>query len=233
MKKDHKKAPPFASSPSEDRHDAWLDALPEKERADLKRTWALAAQASADKPTDEAIEAASARFWSAVDVAPAPQQAPLRQAVRRPALTRSPRWALGSLAIVFLFILGLGAGWFLRSGLVDHDTQPAFLVLIRGGDFAERTPEEQAHIVTAFSAWAEELSKEKRLVAGEQLAQEGYVLARDGGTVVEQPVLQSADHVGGYFVLTARDYDEALALASACPQLDYGGMVEVRQIVRP
>ena len=232
MSHDHKKLQPFESSPSGQNADAWLEALPEKEREALKHTWMLAAQAKADTPTTEAIEAASARFWSAVEARSTLQPAAERQALRRLIRTPGRSWALRSLAVLLLFGLGLGAGWLLRNGLPGNDARPAFLVLIRGGTFAERSPEEQAHIVAAFRDWAEELDQAQRLLAGERLTQDGQVLVREGNAVIEHPLVRTPDRVGGYFVITARDYDEALTLAKACPQLDYGGMVEVRQIVR-
>ncbi|MAG58508.1 MAG: hypothetical protein CMJ83_19645 [Planctomycetes bacterium] len=36
--------------------------------------------------------------------------------------------------------------------------------------------------------------------------------------------------IGGYFVLRARDYDEALQLVGDCPHLAEGGWIELRRI---
>ena len=38
--------------------------------------------------------------------------------------------------------------------------------------------------------------------------------------------------IAGYFLLTARDYEQAVRVAHDCPLLKYGGTVEVRQIQR-
>ncbi len=48
-------------------------------------------------------------------------------------------------------------------------------------------------------------------------------------TVVDGPFPETKEVVGGYFLLAADSYDEAVALASTCPHLDFG-RIEVRRI---
>ncbi|MFB3133866.1 MAG: YciI family protein, partial [Rhodothermales bacterium] len=68
--------------------------------------------------------------------------------------------------------------------------------------------------------------------AGDELADGGWVLVQEEGQVIGRTFTMPSDGIGGYFIIAARDYDEAIALASRCPQLDYGGSVELRQLVR-
>jgi hypothetical protein len=36
--------------------------------------------------------------------------------------------------------------------------------------------------------------------------------------------------IGGYFLIRARDYQQAVSIAENCPHLRYGGTIEIRQI---
>ncbi len=62
------------------------------------------------------------------------------------------------------------------------------------------------------------------LSLAEEALKEGRVLG--GGPA------SPAGALGGYFVVSARDYDAALAIAIArsCPHLKHGGTIEVRAI---
>ena len=53
--------------------------------------------------------------------------------------------------------------------------------------------------------------------------------ARDGGdTIVDGPFAETKEHFGGYYLISAADLDEALALAAALP-ISYGS-IEVRPV---
>nr|MDQ3623431.1 YciI family protein [Verrucomicrobiota bacterium] len=48
--------------------------------------------------------------------------------------------------------------------------------------------------------------------------------------VVDGPFAESKEAIGGYFLLTVADEDEAVAVARQCPLLEHGGVVEVRPV---
>jgi len=235
MMKDEREAlRPEAPQPPADVR-AWLATLPEAERAALEKTWHLAGLARPNAAPDAV--AASDRFWTTLD-ARARHPAPDRQALRGSGMRLGRRPAAVVLAGLALVGLGVMLGWAM-AGRASAPGVPApsddlseFMVLLRGGDFDGRSPEEQQRIVAAFVAWAGTLQEAQRFRGGDELAHDGRVLLRDTGQVVERPWTLSPDEVGGYFIITARDYDEAVAIAKDCPQLDYGGIVEVRRIVQ-
>jgi len=105
------------------------------------------------------------------------------------------------------------------------------MVWRRGGDVAEGSPEGMQRIVGECQAWAEDLQQAGQFLAGDELAEDGRVLAREQGQVITQTFAMGVTGIGGYFIISARDYDEAVAIASGSPQLDYGGTVEIRPIV--
>ena len=49
------------------------------------------------------------------------------------------------------------------------------------------------------------------------------------GMLVKDPLGDGQDVVGGYFLISAESYDDAVALAATCPHLDFG-RIEVRRI---
>ncbi len=55
-------------------------------------------------------------------------------------------------------------------------------------------------------------------------------MRRSGKLVVtDGPYTEVKDIVGGVFVIEAASYDDAVALASGCPHLEYGE-IEVREV---
>jgi hypothetical protein len=70
------------------------------------------------------------------------------------------------------------------------------------------------------------------MVNGHKLTEEGGKrLNRAGGklSVVDGPYAEAKEVVGGIYLLRAKDYDEAVKLASDCPHLQFG-RIEVKQI---
>jgi hypothetical protein len=88
-------------------------------------------------------------------------------------------------------------------------------------------------MIKEYGEWAAKLRAEGRLVSGEKLADDrGKVLRDKQGkvTVTDGPYAESKEIVGGFFIIAAKDYDEACSIARGCPHLKYYGRVEVRQI---
>ena len=84
-----------------------------------------------------------------------------------------------------------------------------------------------------YRDWSMKLRAENRLVGGEKLTDDNGKVMRDKQgkvTVTDGPYAESKEIVGGFFIITAKDYDEACTIARGCPHLKYYGRVEVRQI---
>jgi hypothetical protein len=82
-----------------------------------------------------------------------------------------------------------------------------------------------------FLGWFEKLSATGVLKSGQPLLDEARIVSgRNGRTVADGPFAESKEAVGGYFLITAGSFDEAVAVAQECPTLEYGGHVEVRQV---
>jgi hypothetical protein len=107
---------------------------------------------------------------------------------------------------------------------------PDFVFLFRGGEADRRSPEEMQRIVERYIAWVRELRAQGKFKAGDELRAEGRIVTRQGGQITDGPFIETKEAVGGYFLIEAADYAEAVAIARRSPNLDNGGAVEVRQI---
>ena len=95
--------------------------------------------------------------------------------------------------------------------------------------WASASAEERAALYAEFEAFAAFAGD--RIVEGHELAlsDAATTVRKRGGEVVltDGPFAEVAEHLGGYFIVEARDLDEALELARALPD----GTVEVRPVV--
>ncbi len=97
-----------------------------------------------------------------------------------------------------------------------------------------RTDKPTAALVAEYRAWAMELAEQGKLARAAKLAWEGRRLASPEPAVVVETTEPRPNLAGttGFFVVRARDLDEALAIARTCPHLAYGGELSVRPVER-
>lgn len=112
---------------------------------------------------------------------------------------------------------------------------PKFMLLLHEDPSAtgDASPEQIEQIIGEYVAWRQSIAAKGALVGGEKLADEGgRVLSINDGTmrVVDGPFSEAKEVMGGYFMIEAADYDEAVALTNDCPHLIYGSRIELRRI---
>jgi len=100
-------------------------------------------------------------------------------------------------------------------------------------DSAPSTPPSPAEIQASFQKWGEWIGKFTQsgqiIHLGDGLEMTGKVV-RLNGIVSDGPYVESKEVVGGYSIVQADDYAQAVAIASECPAVDGGGSVEIRQL---
>ncbi|MFG1703139.1 YciI family protein [Nonomuraea sp. M3C6] len=83
----------------------------------------------------------------------------------------------------------------------------------------------------AHAAFIELLKSRGAYLDGEELSSSGRAvsLRKDSGRVLrtDGPFVETAEQVGGFYLIEARDLDEAIELAKECPER----IVEVRPVV--
>jgi len=84
-----------------------------------------------------------------------------------------------------------------------------------------------------YMAWADRMRAEGHYKGGNKLTDDGGRIMRNASgrvATTDGPYPESKEVVGGFFLITARDYAEACRLAESCPHLKYGAYIEVRQV---
>lgn len=99
--------------------------------------------------------------------------------------------------------------------------------------FAEVSPDEIQKVIGEYVAWRSHLAESGRLAGGKKLRDEGgRWLTKENGKVriIDGPFSEANEVIGGYFMITASDYDEAVEISRDCPHLKYGGRIELREV---
>ena len=97
----------------------------------------------------------------------------------------------------------------------------------------EITPEMIQGIIQKYNDWADSLRKSGHLAGLNKLREEpGKNIVGFGANqvVTDGPYAETKEIIGGYWIITASNYDEAVKLASTCPSLEFGSRVEVREV---
>lgn len=108
-----------------------------------------------------------------------------------------------------------------------------FMLIFHGGQIDQLSPEElQAHMGKWF-AWVSKLRASGHYEAGEPLLPGGKLVSgKNGKNISDGPYTEGKEVVGGYFIINAKDMDEAANIAKECPDFDSGGTVQVRQVMK-
>lgn len=99
--------------------------------------------------------------------------------------------------------------------------------------FRNVSPDEMQKIVEKYIAWGKKLREAGIIQSSDKLTDEpGRVMRRTDGQVrvTDGPYSESKEVLGGYYIIEAASYDNAVEHAQSCPHLEYGGTIEVRQV---
>jgi hypothetical protein len=124
-------------------------------------------------------------------------------------------------AAMLIFAAGawVGAAWDTPAGSPEPGT-PRFLLLLEGASTVSAADE--SRVFEEYRAWAGQLRRSGRFVSGERL----------GAASVAVPAgnADSFSQIHGYFVVSANDLRDAVAVAESSPHVARGGLVRVRPI---
>lgn len=107
-----------------------------------------------------------------------------------------------------------------------------YMFIFYGGDASHLSPEAQQAQMEKWFAWVDKLTQEKRYVGGEALIPNGKTIRGSKKVITDGPFTESKEVVGGYFVVLAKDLNEAVEIAKDCPDYGLEGTVEVREVVK-
>lgn len=110
-----------------------------------------------------------------------------------------------------------------------------FLVLARdNGGWRDLSPEEGQRVIQKYFDWSNGMRSAGRLVGSNKLKDGEGRVVRGGGKAAEiavkdGPYSETKEVLGGYWLIEADDYDEALKMVADHPHLRFGSL-EVRAI---
>ena len=94
------------------------------------------------------------------------------------------------------------------------------------------TPERAQRSMQAWVAWIGDLEKKGHLKnPGQPLERSGKVVRGKEKAVTDGPFAEAKDLVLGFIVVKAKDLEQAVTLAQACPIGIGGGSVEIRPVM--
>lgn len=99
-------------------------------------------------------------------------------------------------------------------------------------DYSQFSAEQIQGVIAEYVAWRNKIDAEGKYVGGEKLKDEGgrHLSGQNGSLrVTDGPYTEAKEVIGGYFTISAADYDEALQIAGGCPHLKFGGRIELRE----
>lgn len=160
---------------------------------------------------------------------------------QRPAVRVSPWWVAGAVAATAVLAVPITVRW--SGGRVPTDVvaagqpaspQPSFVLLLQGRwpDAAAVDAAETRRRAREYWAWTDALARAGVLVAAGDLRWEpgARVDARSVQRELDPGTLDDPGFPVGMFAVRVGSYEEAVALARACPHVRYGGTVAVRRV---
>jgi len=106
------------------------------------------------------------------------------------------------------------------------------LILNKGDHQATWPPEQHREFLRKCEDYIGNLKRERKLIAAQPLLRQGKVISGSKGRWKEAPVDETKEVEVGYYHILAEDLDEAIAIAKANPEFEYGttARIEVRPI---
>jgi hypothetical protein len=152
--------------------------------------------------------------------------------IQEPRISDGPRWRMPAVAAIVMLLFAGGYWMGRQSGqksLAEGSAHPLFALFLY--EPAGKFNPGSGH-VQEYTQWVRSVRVKGRFADGEKLKDGGRKLEVSNGTLkLSAAPLQNQQMVmGGYFLIEAANYEEAVRIASGCPHLKYGGIIEVRQI---
>ncbi len=106
-----------------------------------------------------------------------------------------------------------------------------FVLLFRRDRTTPLSPQHMQDSIEYWQDWLGSIAAQDKLVSpGSRLNSEGRVVA-PGDIVTDGPYTEIKETLGGFVIVKAADFNEAVRIAKGCPILRAGGNVEVRKTV--
>lgn len=110
---------------------------------------------------------------------------------------------------------------------------PQFLLLLHSDptDWLKMPQQDKQKWMHKYMAWGEKAQKGGFLLGSNKLVDDGGKIVRgQKALVTDGPYSETKEVLGGYYMIEAKDYEEAVRRSKDHPHLEHGGTIEVRQV---
>ena len=108
-----------------------------------------------------------------------------------------------------------------------------YLLLLHAemSEWVKMPPEERQKWFAKYMAWGAKAREGGYFVASNKLVDDyGKVIRGSKAVTTDGPYSETKEVLGGYYMIEAANYDEAVRRCKDHPHLEHGGTIEVRQI---
>ncbi|HRI24693.1 MAG TPA: YciI family protein [Ferruginibacter sp.] len=106
-----------------------------------------------------------------------------------------------------------------------------FMLIFEGIKSSQQpSAKEMEAIMAKWMTWIDKLAKAGKYDSGEPLLPTGKIIKGANKTVTDAAFAEGKEIIGGYFIINAADYNEAVALCADYPDFENGGSVIIRQV---
>lgn len=107
-----------------------------------------------------------------------------------------------------------------------------YMFIIRGGDEYGTTlsPEELQQHMQKWQDWMGNLASQDQLIGGQPLTKGAKTLIGRKKKLIDRPLAEGKELIGGYIMAKANSLDEATEIAKGCPGFEWDCSVEIREI---
>ncbi len=120
-----------------------------------------------------------------------------------------------------------------REANLTEDTTMQYMLLIYHNEKNRMSPAEESAMLQDYMTFTQDIVKSGKFKAGDRLeatANATTVQVRNGKSItIDGPFAETKEQLGGYYLVEAKDLDEALAIAAKIPGARHGS-IEVRPV---
>ncbi len=108
-----------------------------------------------------------------------------------------------------------------------------FMLIFIGTNYAELglSPEQMQGQMGKWWSWQAKMEESGVLKGGHALTPEVKHISGADRTVTDRTATELKELVGGYYIVQAKNFEEAIEIAQDYPDYEFGGTVEVREVM--
>ncbi len=106
-----------------------------------------------------------------------------------------------------------------------------YILIIKSSGTLDLSPTEAGEHVQKYMAWSQNLRDQNRYVTADGLSDQVRILTAPDkpAQITDGPYAETKEMIGGYYIFNVESFDHAEQIARACPALEFGETIELRE----